>query len=193
MKIIGLTGPSGTGKTTFGSVATACGYTVIDCDKTARKVIENPQIAKSIAAAFPTAFDSNRLDRKALAKAAFSTRENTEKLNQIILPAIKAALENEIAALKSKGVTHLLLDAPTLFESGLDQICTAVIALLASPKLCKQRITARDQLTPDQLADRLNAAQNDEYFSARTPYIIYNNGSMDELKKTATDLLLQLK
>ena len=87
------------------------------------------------------------LNRKRLAAAAFKDEESTELLNSIMLPYISNTIIETVDALKTEGVDNVLLDAPTLFESGLDSMCKSVVAVLCPEKLRRERIIERDNLT----------------------------------------------
>lgn len=193
MKIIGLTGPSGTGKTSVAQIAETLGIAVIDCDKVAREVSDDPELLATLEKEFGAVVIDGRLDRKALAEKAFATKESTEKLNSIMLPVISNAIDKKIKILENIGVEYLLLDAPTLYESGEDKRCDAVIAVLAEEKLRAERISLRDNLTPAQLESRLKAAKSDDFYKNRTKYIIFNNGDISFLQDEALKLFLKLK
>lgn len=192
MRIIGLTGPSGVGKSTMADCAKALGYFVIDCDRTAARVTENPALLGRLEAAFGGVIKNGALDRAALAAKAFASREATERLNEIMLPVIKEEIVREIEAARGKGNELFLLDAPTLFESGLDQACDAVIAVLADRAVRSKRIQNRDGLSGDALEKRLKAAQEDSFYLSRTGHIIYNNGDREEFQAAAGTMLAAL-
>ena len=193
MKIIGLTGPSGTGKTTISDIAANFGYAIIDCDKVAREVTENPDLLAALENEFKEVVINGVLDRRALAQKAFATKEATEKLNGIMLPVISKAIDKKIKKLEKAGAEHLLLDAPTLYESGEDKRCDAVIAVLASEKIRDESIKKRDNLSPEQLESRLKAAKPDDFYKSRTKYIICNNGNLSDLESEAIKTLQNLK
>ena len=75
MKIIGLTGPSGTGKTTVSDIAATLGYAIIDCDRVAREVTDNPELLAALENEFKNVVTDGKLNRKALAEKAFATSE----------------------------------------------------------------------------------------------------------------------
>ena len=159
MKIIGLTGPSGSGKSTIGKAAEKLGYFVIDCDKVARQVSDENEILQKLESTFKGVLINGKLNRKELANKAFSSKENTEKLNRIMLPAVTEKIMKITEEQKLLGTERVLLDAPTLFESGLDKICISTIAVLSNIENRKERILRRDSLTESQLKSRLNAAK----------------------------------
>ena len=172
--------------------AKALGYFVIDCDRTAARVTENPALLGRLEAAFGSVIKNGALDRAALAAKAFASREATERLNGIMLPVIKEEIFREIEAARGKGNALFLLDAPTLFESGLDQACDAVIAVLADRAVRSKRIQNRDGLSGDALEKRLKAAQEDSFYLTRTGHIIYNNGDREEFRTAAEAMLAAL-
>ncbi len=190
---IGLTGPSGTGKSSAGRVAETLGYKVIDCDKTAFKVSGFKEILIALEENFGDVVKDGVLDRKALSIKAFSTPQNTEKLNNIMLPKITEEIEKEVADAKESGFKYCLLDAPTLYESGADKTCKAVIAVLADEKIRAERIKKRDSLSDKALESRLKAGKPDSFYKEKTGHIIYNNGSEEEFIFAVTELLEKLK
>lgn len=183
--IIGVTGPSGAGKSIVCQyIAESFGYKAIDCDEYARKAVCGQMIAE-LADCFGSVIlnDDKSLNRRALAAAAFNSREGIKSLNRITHPYITALVERDIKKYK-----NVILDAPTLFESGLDSRCDAIVAVLASKELRTRRIYSRDNLTESQLADRHKAAKPDEFYTDKTDKIIINNGNLQDLNAAAAEM-----
>lgn len=178
--IVGLTGPTGSGKTTACKAAAAAGFYVINCDKTARKATKDADCLKALSSAFGKDIikTDGTLDRKALAQKAFASSEKTELLNSTIFPFITRLIEDEI---ERCGNNKILLDAPTLYESGIDRICYAVIAVTADRNLRLDRIIARDGIDKASAELRVGAGKSDDFYRAKTPHIIYNNGDEGKL------------
>ena len=116
--VIGLTGPTGSGKSSASKIAEEFGLRVIDCDKSAREVTEKgTECLKALGSVFgeDILLADGNLNRKALAALAFKDRESTERLNKTILPYIADLVVKQAAG------QDTLLDAPTLFESGINK------------------------------------------------------------------------
>ncbi len=188
--IIGMTGPTGAGKSTVNDIAAQLGFRVIDCDRLARQAVEKGSDALSAAV---NAFGSEilntdgTLNRKVLARKAFVSKEKTELLNKTLLPCILKLVNEQI-----NGNDKVLLDAPTLFESGADSICTSTFAVLSSRQLRKSRIIERDSITEQDADLRINAGKNDEFYMQNTANIIYNNGDLLQFRAEAKSLLNKL-
>ncbi len=179
--IIGLTGPTGAGKSAVSVVAAEIGYKVINCDLVARKAVEKGTTGHSaLVLTFGTEIlnKDGTINRKKLAEVAFSSKENTEILNQTLLPHIVLLIKEEINCDK------VLLDAPTLFESGIDSMCTATIAVLADKAIRLKRITERDNIDNSAALLRISAGKNDDFYKSNADYIIYNNNDIDSFLKS---------
>lgn len=187
--IIGLTGPTGAGKSTVSAAAEQFGLKVVNCDLLARKAVEKgTEGLKALTAAFGNGIleKDGSLNRKELAAVAFKTPENTELLNKTLLPHIVKLVKKET---NSK---NALLDAPTLFESGLNSECVKTIAVLADKKLREERITARDNITKQQALLRINAGKSDDFYKMHADCIIYNNGDENAVITRFSNILKEI-
>lgn len=188
--MIGLTGPTGSGKSTASKLAEKLGFRVIDCDIVARQAVEKGTAGLSALVLVFGADILNKdgtLNRKALAKKAFSSPENTELLNKTLLPYIVLMVKEQAEG------EYVLLDAPTLYESGLDSECDVTIAVLADVKTRLSRITQRDAISEDAANLRINAGKNDDFYKERADYVIYNNADEKEFIAEFEKILSALK
>ncbi len=189
--IIGLTGPTGAGKSLASKIAQDLGFYVVDCDKLARLAVEKGTDGlNALVIAFGSDIlnEDGTLNRKILAEKAFKDTASTEKLNNTIFPHISTLVDKECE--KSD---RILLDAPTLFESGISSKCNATIAVLADYELRLSRIIERDKLNKSAALLRLSAAKSDEFFKNNADYVLYNNNETEifftEFKKIILNIL----
>ncbi len=178
--IIGLTGPTGSGKSSAALIAKNLKIKIVDCDKVARKAVKRGSDGlEALCNAFGRCIlkSDGTLNRKELARRAFSSKENTELLNKTLLPYIAKLVKADINA------PVVLLDAPTLFESGLQDICDTTVAVLADSEKRMKRIIARDNLSREDAIIRMNAGKSDEYYIEKADFVVYNNGNTKTFKK----------
>lgn len=168
---VGLTGPTGAGKSYVCEIFRQKGFKIIDCDKIAHELTaKNAPILVELANEFGEDIVKNgELDRKLLASRAFDTKEHTKKLNSILHPAIAEKCKEE-----AQGLT--VLDASQLFEANMQNDCYKVIGVLADEDVRIKRIIARDNITEQQAKLRMSAQFDNDYFIDNCDYIIYNNG-----------------
>ena len=168
---VGLTGPTGAGKSYVCEIFRQKGFKIIDCDKIAHELTaKNAPILTELASEFGEDVVKNgELDRKLLASRAFDTKEHTKKLNSILHPAIAEKCKEEAQDLT-------VLDASQLFEANMQNDCYKVIGVLADENVRIKRIIARDNITEQQAKLRMSAQFDNDYFIDNCDYIIYNNG-----------------
>jgi dephospho-CoA kinase len=76
----------------------------------------------------------------------------------------------------------VIVDAPTLFESGFDSECDFTVAILADGDLRRERIITRDSLSSERADQRLSAQKPDDFFISRADYVLHNDGNLSALK-----------
>lgn len=189
--IIGLTGPTGSGKSTFSAIAKEKGFVIIDCDKLSRLVTkEGSECLIKLSLEFGNdILKDGKLDRKLLAKRAFTDIKRKEKLEEIIFPYI---LNEVIERINGDESDNILLDAPTLFESGLDEMCGSTIAVLCPKQKRKERIIIRDNLTEEQAEIRLNAGKDDSFYLERADFILNNSENENDYIARCSELINNL-
>ncbi len=190
--LVGLTGQSGAGKSTVSDIWRDNGVGVIDCDMVARKVTEdNSDCNKELSKLFPECFDERlHLDRRQMADIVFSDRQKLKKQNDIIFKYITKYI-NEI--LESYDKSFIVLDAPTLFESGIYKRCKIIVSVLSDKKKRFERIINRDKISEDSVKLRFSSQQDDSFFINNSDIIITNNGDLSELEIKAIKALEQIK
>lgn len=184
--VIGLTGPTGAGKSTVAHGLEAHGVRVLDCDKIARGItIKGSPVNEKLAQAFGEDIitPDGGLDRKLLAQRAFSTPGNTKRLNEITHPAIKAKISAELERLSAAGAEIVLLDAPTLFEAGADVFCDFIVCVSASQETRLSRIIARDSITEKAARLRMVAQKPAEYYAEKSDFTVTNEPGEDLTRK----------
>ena len=191
--IIGLTGQSGAGKTTASAFFADCGIPVIDCDEVSRYVAGFPSFLDEVEAAFPGCVTDGKLERQKLASIVFNDQIKLRLYTDMIFPYITEEVYARIGRYKSAGIKLIILDAPTLFESGIDNICSAVISVTAPFEVKLRRVLERDNIPVDLVVSRISSQHNEEFFSERSDYMIVNNGDLSDLKKSVVDIAQDLK
>lgn len=192
MRIIGLTGGSGTGKGTFAALLRDQGAGWVDADAVYRTLCaQNREMLAALDAAFGGVLDENgALDRPKLARIVFADPAKLRQLNEITLPYIRAASLDEMRA--QGDCPFVLYDAPTLFEAGADDLCERIIGVLADTEVRVQRIMARDGLDEAAARARIGAQPDADFYRARCDYIVENNGDLDDLQRQADAILKDL-
>lgn len=176
--IIGITGKTGSGKSTVCAILRDMGCFVCDADKIAHRVMEKGSpLLKKIADTFgkDTVDPYGNLDRAKLAERAFATKEATEKLNRLTHPAILEVSFKEIENAIDNGYKLCFYDAAALFESGADKKCDFTVCVQAPPEVRLERIMVRDGLTKEKALERMNAQKSDNYYSEKADFIIDNS------------------
>lgn len=173
--VIGLVGPSGAGKSTVGQALARQGFGVIDCDRLTRsEKVYGPACIAQLQVAFGEDIaPGGRLDRRRLAERAFTDASAAKRLGEITFPWIERAVRAEIARLGAQG-GPVVLDAPTLFESGLDSVCARILAVTAPEEERLRRIILRDGLTEAQARQRLSAQKPAQFYAERADLAVAN-------------------
>ncbi len=190
MKIIGLSGQSGSGKTTVLETFSELGFEVLDCDKVSRIVMERgtPCTAELISVfGREIASEDGEIYRKKLAEKVFFNKALLEKLTEITHRYIKSYIFEKIDEAKVKGERVFVIDAPLLFESGLDKICDVTLAVTADRETRISRITERDRIARELAERRIDAQISEDELKRLCDEVIENNKTKEDLKKAVLD------
>ena len=198
MKIIGITGSSGAGKSMVSDLLAARGYTVINADRTYHAILKS---SKEMSAELTGAFgvdilnDEGLVSRRLLAKKVFGkpdTAELLHTLNKITHKYVMSEVRSRLHALERVGIRTVILDAPQLFEAGANLLCDAVIGIVAPRALRLARIMARDGIDEQAALARLDAQKSDEFFSTHCDRILENNSDKKALAAGLDAILSEL-
>lgn len=192
-QIIGVTGPTGAGKSTVVAVLKeSFGFRAIDTDKLARLAVNDKNCALSLKKAFGNDIyeKDGSLNRSLLASRAFQNDEKTALLNSITHPVIIQMLLEEIKNAPDD-VTQFVIDVPLLYESGLDKICDFVFAVTAPYQTRLSRIRKRDGLTIEQAKLRMARQKKNKFYESRADYVI--DGRSSNLEEDIRTALLKLE
>ena len=189
--VLGLTGPTGSGKTVLTDALCAHGAAVVDADAVARLVVEKgaPCLAALVERFGADILEADgSLNRRALAKKAFASDEETAALTAITHPFILSRMRDEMRAAADRLVPLIVLDAPLLFESNLDAECDKTLAVLASVDARRARICARDGLSAEEAAARMARQPQDDFYTSRADRVLQNDGDAASLQTAADEL-----
>lgn len=195
MKIIGITGPTGAGKSLLSSCLEAKGIPIIDADSVYHDMLLPPsECLNAIRRAFGNKIFScdGKLDRAKLASIVFSSKEKLDLLNRTVLGNVLCEIRLLISDYRRQGFDAVAVDAPTLIESGFHKECNIVISVLAPAELRMKRIIERDSLSPEKAALRVNAQKSDKFYTQNSHYVLINDGDTEKFKSDVSVLLEKL-
>lgn len=194
--VVGLTGQSGSGKTTVSNCFVKNGFSVINADNIARQITTkgNPCL-KNIFDVFPECIDceTGELNRKKLACIVFNDKDLLKLLNSIMYPYITTKILNQIRKLSASGKKLILLDAPTLFESHTDDFCNFIVSVIADKNVRFDRISKRDNISSDEIESRFSSQYDDDFYISRSDIVIKNDSTLDELNRKAVECVNKIK
>jgi len=195
MKVIGLTGGIGSGKSTVSNRLIEKGYRIFDADLIAHEIVEPgmPALAQ-IAETFGESFldEEGRLRRKALAAHITADPEERAKLNAIMHSAIIGAIAEGIEAAREEGEELVFIDAPLLFEAGLDAMCDEVWLVTAPEEVRIARVMARDGISEELVRGYMASQMPEEEKCARSQRLLDNGGSRERLYSQLEEALAEV-
>ncbi len=191
MTVIGITGPTGAGKTTVLNVLENMGGAVADCDAVYHELLLTSQpMQNELKIRFGTSvFDENvHLRRKALGAIVFEDADALNDLNAITHRYITAELTRMIAQAKTDGRPAIALDAIALLESGAGDLCAVTVAVTAPEEVRVRRIMEREGISKEYARARVTAQKPSSWFEERCTYTLRNDGSREALEAKARAL-----
>ena len=194
MKIIGICGRSGSGKSTFAALFKKRNIPVLDCDEIYHDLINSPSpCLEKIAERFGKhLIRNNSLDRAELRKIVFQDSALLKELNQISHHYVLIELFKNIKEFQANGKAACVIDAPMLFEAGLEKWCDITCCVVAKKELLLDRICKRDHITKNEAEIRLHHQIESDELSKKCTIVVHNNGDLGELDNQCKQILDQL-
>lgn len=189
--VVGLTGQTGSGKSTVSRVFAESGFALIDADSVTKFI--QPQNSPCLAEledffGKEIISENGSLDRKKLSEIVFSKKSRLEALNAICYPYICSEILKRIRKYARMNKKIILLDAPTLFESRTDDFCELIISVISRENLRLERIMKRDGIDETMAKKRMHAQKTQKFFIENSDFIIKNNKSMENLESVAKEV-----
>lgn len=192
MKVIGLTGGIGSGKSTVSRMLRGLGAKIIDADQVAREVVEKGKPAlKEIAETFgeDTLLEDGTLNRKKLGSIIFSDEKKRLKLNEITHPRIIEEINDQIEKCKEDKCTDLIvLDCALLFEMNMEDMVEESWLVSLDRETQIRRIMARDELSKNDAENRVNAQMSLSEKAEKATRIIDNSSAVNETHKQVMEI-----
>ena len=183
---IGLTGGIGTGKSSVSTLFKKWGAYIFDADVVAKYILNNNDTAQSeLIAEFGTDVigADNKIDKKKLARIAFSDEDHQLRINIIIHPYVFNEIDSAFDTILATGKHDVfVVDAALIYESGADTHLDYVIVVTSHLKIRTERVMTRGGLTLDEFLQRVKLQWPDEDKVHMADFVIYNNGTIDQLK-----------
>lgn len=194
MKIIGITGNSGSGKSTIAKIIKdECGGIVIDADKIAKDMTNaNSRYLQEIVNAFGTdIIIDHQLDRKKMADIIFNDKMQKEKLDKITFKYVVDEIKMQVDLVKEK-YNYIILDVPLLFESRLNEICNYTVGVVSEREDKINRICKRDNINKAKAEERINSQPEDSFYIDKCDFII-NNSKPEEITDEVREMMKKLQ
>ncbi len=190
--ILGITGGSGSGKSEVSNILKEHGIDIIDGDLVSRLIMEkgSKALEETVEAFGKEILDScGNLKRRELGDIVFSDTEKLQALNKI---THKYITEYFLEKIKDSGKEIIAFDGAVLFESGMDKLCDGVLGVVADPVSRISRIIKRDGISKEQAEARIASQKNNEFYIENCDFLVYNNGNIEDLRKSVEEVLIQL-
>lgn len=193
MKVIGITGGIGAGKSTVSGYLASLGYPVFDADEVSRGLTaDGSPVVDELAETFGEEILVRKgvLSREKLAEIVFSDPDKNRKLMQIVTMKVREAGQKWISDYRKKEKYDIIiLDIPLLFETGSEDLCDAVWFITADDEVRRRRVMARDGVTTEQVERRMRSQMPEKEKAERSDEIVDNSRGVEELHRTVDALL----
>ena len=193
LRIVGLTGGTGCGKSTALKTLEDMGALTIDCDEVYHELTLNSgEMLRRIEERFPGVVENGVLQRKKLGSIVFADEEALSDLNSITHSFVGEKVEELLSDWVMRGGTLAAIDAIALIESGIAQQCSETVGVTAPTRIRVERLMARDGISEEYARSRIAAQKDNEYFEKNCDYILDNGGTREEFAEKCRKLFEEI-
>ncbi len=190
MRVLGLTGSIGMGKSTTAKLFAEAGVPVYDADATVHRVYEG-EAAPAIEAAFPGTTSGGKVDRAKLSAKVVHDSAAMKRLEELVHPMLRAYHQKFLEDAEKSGAPVAVVDVPLLFETGGDKRVDAVVVVTTSPEIQRERILARGTMSHEALEAILARQMPDAEKRRRADFLVDTSHGLDPVRTRIRDILDQ--
>lgn len=195
MKIIGLCGGSGSGKSLVCSIFNEFGICSIDADRVYHDLISSDsECSRELISVFGDSISlSPGIDRRRLREIVFSSKDKLKLLNEITHKHILSQTRKLISDIeRTTNNRAVIFDAPLLFESGFDMECDVTVCVIADEETRIERIVERDSITKEAAKSRIKAQISNEELMQKCDFTIINDSTVNVLREKVLKIKQQI-
>lgn len=194
MKVIGLTGSIGMGKSTTAAMFREAGIPVYDADAAVHDLYDAGGAAVGpVGEAFPGVVRDGRVDREELRKRVLGQPDELKRLNAIVHPLVGRDRVGFFRDAEAAGADMVILDVPLLYETGGDANVDAVVVVSAPPEMQRERVLARPGMSPERLDAILAQQLPDAEKRARAHYVVDTGQGLEHARGQVAAIVAALR
>ena len=190
MRVLGLTGSIGMGKSTTAKLFMEAGVPVYDADATVHMIYEG-EAAPLIEAAFPGTTANGKVDRAKLSPLVVHDAAAMKRLEQIVHPLLGAYHRKFLDDAEKSGAPVAVVDVPLLYETGGEKRVDAVVVVSTNPEQQRERILAREGMTAEKLDAILARQLPDAEKRTRADYVVDTSNGLDPVREQIREILAE--
>jgi dephospho-CoA kinase len=191
MRILGLTGSIGMGKSTTAKLFAEAGVPVYDADATVHKIYQGEAVP-AIEAAFPGTTSEGKVDRAKLSAKVVHDRAAIQRLEQVVHPMLRSYHQKFLDDAEQGGAPVVVMDVPLLFETGGEKRVDAVVVVTTAPEVQRERILARGTMTAETLDAILARQTPDAEKRRRADFVVDTSHGLDPVRARIRDILAEV-
>jgi dephospho-CoA kinase len=191
MKILGLTGSIGMGKSTTAKLFAEAGVPVYDADATVHRIYQGEAVS-AIEAAFPGTTSDGKVDRAKLSAKVVRDPAAIQRLEQIVHPMLRSYHQKFLDDAEQAGAPVVVMDVPLLFETGGEKRVDAVVVVTTAPEVQRERILARGTMTAEALEAIMARQLPDAEKRQRADFVVDTSHGLDPVRGRIRDILAEV-